>query len=86
MTTRESRFLLPAVKRSSVGSTAADLVRRRRIAASLSQFKLAALAGVSLQTVSLAERAGLLSPAMAGRLAAVLGCEVADLLGEEGGK
>jgi transcriptional regulator with XRE-family HTH domain len=41
---------------------------------------LAALAGVSLQTVSLAERAGFLTPQMANRLAAALGVRAEDLL------
>jgi hypothetical protein len=43
---------------------------------------LAALAGVSLQTVSLAERAGFLTPQMANRLAEALGVQVGDLLGD----
>jgi hypothetical protein len=41
---------------------------------------LAVKAGVSSTTVRLAERAGLISPVTAAKLAAVLGCQAENLL------
>lgn len=57
----------------------AQRVRTLRLAAGFSQFKLAAQAGLSLQTVSLVERGGLLSDATAAKLAPVLGTTAEEL-------
>jgi transcriptional regulator with XRE-family HTH domain len=66
----------PSTDRATTGQA----IRDRRLRRGLTQFKLAALAGVSLQTVSLAERAGFLTPQTATRLAAALGIRAEDLL------
>lgn len=58
----------------------ANGVRAARRRASLSQVALAAKAGVSVGTVSLAERGGMLSPTVADRLAAALGITVQEML------
>jgi transcriptional regulator with XRE-family HTH domain len=58
----------------------AQRVRAIRLAAGLSQFQLAARAGLSLQTVSLVERAGLLTGATAAKIAPVLGATPEELL------
>ncbi len=55
-------------------------LRAARLALDLSQFRLAVNSGVSLATVSLAERSGLMSRATAERLARALGCTPGDLL------
>lgn len=57
----------------------AERLRAARLARGLSQFTLAARAGLSLQTVGLAERAGIITGATAAKLAAVLGIAPEDL-------
>lgn len=59
--------------------TVADRVRAARLSAGLSQFMLAARAGLSLQTVGLVERAGICTPATAAKLGAVLGLDPREL-------
>lgn len=54
-------------------------VRSARQAAGLTQAQLAVKANVSPSTVSLAERAGLLTRPIAEKLAAVLGCTPEEL-------
>ncbi len=51
-------------------------LRRERLRLGISQVLLAARANCSLSTVSLAERGGFLSAAMAIKFAVVLGCEL----------
>lgn len=60
--------------------TAADRVRARRLELGLSQFQVAARAGLSLQTVGLVERAGIISRNTAEKLCAVLGLFPEELL------
>jgi transcriptional regulator with XRE-family HTH domain len=49
--------------------------------ANLTRLRLAAAAGVGLNTLWIAERTGFLSPAMAARVAAVLGVSPDELVG-----
>ena len=53
-----------------------------REAVGISQARLAREAGVHPASIGLAERAGCLSPAMAERLAAILGVTADELLGQ----
>lgn len=62
------------------GSPVGERVRRTRLAAGISQFQLAARAGLSLQTVGLIERAGVITRASAEKVAPVLGLTVEELL------
>ncbi len=55
-------------------------VRSRREERDLTREQLAVKAGVGTTTVYLAERAGLISPATAAKLAVVLGCKPEELL------
>jgi DNA-binding XRE family transcriptional regulator len=55
-------------------------VRAARLAAGLSQFHLAARAGLSLQTIGLCERAGLCTRATAEKLAPILGTTAEEIL------
>ena len=55
-------------------------VRAAREHAGLTREQLAVKAGVATTTVYLAERAGLISPTTAGKLAGVLGCGPNELL------
>jgi len=64
---------------SSPGNIQSPL-RRERVRVGLSQVALAAKAGCSIGTVSLAERGGFLTQEMARRFAAVLGCDPGELL------
>jgi transcriptional regulator with XRE-family HTH domain len=59
-------------------------LRRRRVEAGLSQVSLARRVGVSKGHVSLLESGGRgASPELLGRVAGVLGCEIADLMPSE---
>jgi len=58
-------------------------LRRARLRRGWSQVELAARADISLGTVSLCERGGFLTHAMARRLAPVLGVQPSDLLPPE---
>lgn len=58
----------------------AELVRRRRRELGISQQELASAAGLAIQTVSLVERGGILTPRTAERLAPVLRLTPAALL------
>jgi transcriptional regulator with XRE-family HTH domain len=58
----------------------AERVRAARLAAGLSQFHLAARVGLSLQTVGLVERGGIITKATAEKLAGVLGIAAEELL------
>jgi len=60
-------------------STTATPLRRFRRKARLTQNVLAVRAGVSLTTISMAERTGFLTAASAVKLAAVLSCQPGDL-------
>lgn len=60
-------------------STHPTPLRAARERARLTQLQLAARAGCSIQTISLAERSGYLTPAAAAKLAAALGVEVSEL-------
>lgn len=60
--------------------TAADRVRARRLELGLSQFQVAALAGIALTTYSLVERGGILTPATAEKVCGVLGLFPEELL------
>lgn len=64
----------------------ADRLRAARRAARLSQVQLAARADLALQTIGLAERMGYVTRRTAERVAAVLGCDVEDLLPERQGE
>lgn len=54
-------------------------VRQLRESRGLTQFQLAAQAGLSIQTVSLAERAGILTDRTAQAIAAVLAVQPSEL-------
>lgn len=54
-------------------------IRKARLAAGLSQAQLAVKADLSPSTLSLAERAGILTRRTAEKLAAVLGCTAEEL-------
>lgn len=60
-------------------STPASRLRAARLSAGLSQFRLAALSGLSLQTVSLCERGANITRATAERLAGVLAVSAEEL-------
>jgi transcriptional regulator with XRE-family HTH domain len=60
-----------------------DRLRLLREQACLSQVSLAALAGCSVSSVSLAERGGFLSHEIAERIASALGCSVDTLVGRD---
>lgn len=60
--------------------TVQERVRAARLAAGLSQFHLAARAGLSLQTIGLCERAGLCTRATAEKLAPILGTTAEEIL------
>lgn len=65
---------------SPSGRDVSERARARRLALGLSQFRVAACAGVSLQTYSLVERGGIISKATAEKLAPILACAPEDLL------
>jgi transcriptional regulator with XRE-family HTH domain len=56
-----------------------ERLRALRLAAGLSQLRLAAGSGVGLQTLGIAERTGLLTEQTAAKLAAALGVSPAEL-------
>lgn len=58
----------------------ADRLRAARLAAGLSQFRLAQLAGVSLNTIGISERGARITRATAEKLSGVLGLDAAELL------
>ncbi|MFJ4365134.1 helix-turn-helix domain-containing protein [Streptomyces chartreusis] len=59
-------------------------LKRRRIEAGLNQTELARRSGISKQLVSMVEKGNArFSPANLGKVAEVLGCEIADLLPDE---
>jgi transcriptional regulator with XRE-family HTH domain len=66
-------------RNSSAGSRIADRVRACRAAAGWSQFELAARARLSLQTVGLVERSGLITERTAERLSIALGVSAEEL-------
>jgi transcriptional regulator with XRE-family HTH domain len=61
-------------------------IAERRKALGINRETLAVRAGLSLSTIYLAERAGLVTDATAARLAPVLGCAPSDLLQRDGGR
>jgi transcriptional regulator with XRE-family HTH domain len=70
------------VHSTEIHPAAASLIRTARLERGLSQLKLASKADLSLATVGLAERHGLMSEAVAVRLARVLRVPVQALLGD----
>jgi len=73
MTNRQDR------RSSSGGRRIADRVRTRRVSAGWSQFELAARSHLSLQTVGLVERTGLITERTAERLSLALGISAEEL-------
>jgi transcriptional regulator with XRE-family HTH domain len=86
MVTFAMTALPTARSRTASNPELGERLRALRIAAGFSQVRLAARADVGLQTIGLAERAGLLSEATAAKLASALGCAPEDLKPTDGGR
>ncbi len=63
---------------------AGERVRRWRKAAHLTQMELARRTGVNPCTITRCELAGILTPAVAAKIAAVVGCSAEELLERRG--